>query len=159
LIEENMLALLSEAGRSFLRAFFASLLILLPGVLAAPNLDASFGVAVAALIASIAAGLKAIQVFVPQLSFASVLKNTRLAAYYTVVDSFVRAFLATLITTLLGVWFAPDFHFTKAALVALLVGALTAAFRVVQGALTPGDVPAPQSGLSTPPAPPVVANR
>jgi hypothetical protein len=43
-----MLHLLSEAGRSFLRAFGGAMLILLPGVLAAPNLDQAKGIGVAA---------------------------------------------------------------------------------------------------------------
>jgi hypothetical protein len=149
-VNSYMFTLLSEAGRSFLRAFGGSLLILLPGVLTSPNLDGAFALAVSALIASIAAGLKAIQVFIPRLSFKSLLAGTRFALYYTVLDSFVRAFLASLITTLLGVWFAPDFVFSKAALVSLLIGAVTAAIRVVQGAGTRGDVPAPAKGVQAP---------
>jgi hypothetical protein len=142
-----MLELLSEAGRSFLRAFFGSLLILLPGVLAAPNLDATVGLGVAALIASLAAGLKAIQVFIPQLSFASVLPAS-VKQYYAIVDSAVRAFIAAFVVSVLG-WLAmPDLSVSKSLVVAALVAAVTAAVRAVQGALTPGDVPAPATGLT-----------
>ena len=65
-----MKELLATAGREFLRAFGASLLILAPGVLAAPNYDQMFLLGVGALAASIAAGLKAVQELVPLLSFA-----------------------------------------------------------------------------------------
>lgn len=145
-----MLVLLSEAGRSFLRAFGASLLILLPGVLSAPNLSSTTGLGIAALIASVAAGLKSVQVFVPQLSFKSVLP-AKVKIWGNYVDSFARAFFAALLVSVLG-WLAmPSLSFERSVLVGLLVGAVTAGFRAVQGSLTPGDVPAPQAGLATPP--------
>jgi hypothetical protein len=138
-----MLHLLSEAGRSFLRAFGGSLLILLPGVLSSPDFGTTRGLAVAALIASVTAGLKAIQVFVPRLSFASVIHN----AYYVVADSFARAFLGTFITLVIGLLSAPEFHVTRAALIAVLVGAVTAGIRAIQGFLSNGDVPSPPTGF------------
>lgn len=144
-----MLHLLSEAGRSFLRAFVGSLVILLPGVLAAPNLDGAVALGIAALIASIAAGLKAIQVFVPQLTFAAVLP-ARFAVFALWVDSFARAFISTLIVSLTG-WLAmPTLDFSKSVVVALLVGALAAGVRAVQSLLTPGEPPNPQAGITTP---------
>lgn len=145
-----MLVLLSEAGRSFLRAFAASLLILLPGVLSAPNLNGATGLGIAALIASVAAGLKAIQVFVPQLSFKSLLP-AKFRVWGNYVDSFARAFFATLLVSVLG-WLAmPALSFERSVLVGLLVGAVTAGFRALQGSLTPGEPPQPQAGLTTPP--------
>jgi hypothetical protein len=144
-----MLHLLSEAGRSFLRAFAGSLVVLLPGILAAPNLNQMYAFGVAALIASVVAGLKAIQVFVPQLSFKSLLP-ARVSAYGNVIDSFVRAFLGTFIVLFIGVLNAPDLNTMKALIVAVLVGAVTAGFRAVQGLLTKGDVPNPETGLDTP---------
>ena len=54
-----MLHLLSEAGRSFARAFGGALIVLLPGILAAPNLDGAIGLGIAALIAALTMGLKA----------------------------------------------------------------------------------------------------
>jgi hypothetical protein len=70
-----MKTLLAAAGREFLRAFGASLVVLIPGVLSAPDLNQSYALGVAALFASLAAAVKAVQVFVPQLSFASVLSQ------------------------------------------------------------------------------------
>jgi hypothetical protein len=139
-----MLELLSEAGRSFLRAFVGSLLVLLPGVLAAPDLAGLKGVGVAALISSVAAGLKALQVFVPRLSFAEVVGEK----YGVFVDSAARAFLGTLLVLLPGVLDAPDLGTSKALLTAAIVAAVTAAVRALQGLFTPGDFPNPSAGLN-----------
>lgn len=148
-----MLHLLSEAGRSFLRAFAGSLVALAPGILAAPDLNQAKLLAVAALVSSIAAGLKALQVFVPQLTTVGVLPG-RLKQYGYIVDSFLRAFVAGVLTFWIGIFVAPDFHFTKAVLIGLVIGAITAGFRAVQGLLTKGDVPAPPKGLNVPPRTP-----
>lgn len=142
-----MSGLLSNAGRSFIRAFIASLIVLLPGILSAPNLSDVRGLATAAVISSIAAGLKALQVFIPQLSFAAFLDN---AFYGAIVDSFVRAFLASGITLLLGVLSSPDLSLTRAALTGVLIGALAAAVRAVQGFMTTGEQPAPSTGFAKP---------
>jgi hypothetical protein len=135
--------LLGAAGRAFLRAWIGSFVTLLLGVLAAPDLDQAYGLGVAALIASVAAGIRAIQEFVPQLSVAAYVDS----AYATWVDSFLRAFIGALVITLPGVLNAPDFGTGKALAVAAIIGAVTAAVRAVQGLLTPGDVPAPQTGV------------
>lgn len=144
-----MRGLLSAAGRSFLRAFVASVLVLAPGVLAAPNLDQSKALGVAALIASISAALKAIQVFIPQLSLP-------FGAYSEIANSFARAFIAAFVVAFVGVLDAPELDFSKAAITAVIVGALTAAIRAVQGAFTPGDFPAPQQGFAVAEDPPSV---
>lgn len=153
-----MLHLLSEAGRSFLRAFGASLLIFLPGVLVAPNLATATGLAVGALVAALAAGFKAVQVFVPQLSFKSVFP-AKYSTYALWVDSFARAFLSTFLVMITSGLYAIDVHALdlstfKTLLVSILVGAVAAGFRVVQGLLTKGSLPAPQKGLETPPPTP-----
>lgn len=144
-----MLHLLSEAGRSFLRAFAASLVVLVPGILSAPNFTIATGLGIAAFVASLAAGLKAVQVFVPQLSFKSVLTG-KYAAYYVYLDSFVRAFVAAFITAVLGLLTMPDLNLSRSLVVGVLVAAFAAGFRAVQGFLTPGDVPAPQKGFTPP---------
>lgn len=142
----GMRHLFSEAGRSALRAFIGSLIILLPGVLAAPNVSQMYGLGVAALIASVTAALKAIQVFVPQLSFAGLLGT----AYAAIADSFVRAFLGSLIVLLPGIMNAPDLSTAKGLATAAMIAAVTAGVRAIQGFLTPGDVPAPATGFVTP---------
>jgi hypothetical protein len=143
-----MLILLSEAGRSFLRAFLGSLIVLAPGILAAPDMHGAVLLGTAALVASIAAGLKAIQVFIPQLSFKSI---TALGAYYVYFDSFVRAFLAAFITAVIGLLAMPTLSITSSIVVGLVTAAITAGIRAVQGLFTPGDVPAPQTGFNPPP--------
>lgn len=144
-----MLHLLSEAGRSFLRAFGSGLIVLLPGVLAAPNLNAAVGLGIAALVASLAAGLKAIQVFVPQLTFVA-LFPARFAVYALWVDSFARAAIAAFIVSIVGLLQMPTLDFGQSVIVAVVVGAITAGIRAVQALLTPGEGPNPQNGLSTP---------
>lgn len=139
-----MLELLSEAGRSFLRAFVGSLLILVPGVLAAPDLGGMKALGVAALISSVAAGLKALQVFVPRLSFAELVGEK----YGVFVDSAARAFLGSLLVLLPGVLDAPNLSESKALLIAAIIAAVTSAVRALQGLFTPGDFPAPNTGLS-----------
>lgn len=135
--------LLSEAGRSFLRAFAGSLLILLPGVLAAPDMGQVLGLATAAVIASLVAGFKAIQVFVPQLSFSAYVDGLAGA----LLDSFSRAFLASFLVLLEGVLAAPDFDAGKSLFVAALIAAVTAGVRAVQGLFTSGEEPAPNTGF------------
>lgn len=46
---------------SFLRAFVASLVITVPGVLASPNFDTAKALGISALIGGVAAGIRAIQ--------------------------------------------------------------------------------------------------
>jgi hypothetical protein len=142
-----MRKLLSDAGRSALRAFIGSVLVLAPGILAAPNLNQMYLLGVAALIAAFTAAVRAVQVFVPQLSFASLLPSNY-AQYGVYLDSFARAFIGTLVTLLPGVLNAPDLGTAKSLAVAALVGAVTAGVRVVQGLFTKGEQPAPNAGLS-----------
>lgn len=50
---------------SFGRAFVGSFVVLVPGILAAPNFTAGKAAAVAAVIAALTAGVRAVQVFFP----------------------------------------------------------------------------------------------
>jgi hypothetical protein len=144
-----MLVLISEAGRSFLRAFGAALIVLIPGILAAPNLTVALSLSGAALIAAITMGIKAVQVFVPALSFKSLIP-ARFVGYGNYVDSFARAAIAAFIVGVLG-WLAlPNLDFSRSVIFGIITGALAAGIRAIQGALTPGDVPTPQSGLTLP---------
>lgn len=135
-----MKGLLSAAGRSFLRAFVASAVLLFPGVLAAPDLNQSKALGVAAIIASIAAGIKALQTFVPQLQFPG--------TYGEVLSSFVRGFLGAFLTSVLGILDAPDLSTLKSAAFAALTGALAAGITAMQGYFTVGDSPAPNKGFA-----------
>jgi hypothetical protein len=138
-----MTNLLEKAGASFVRAFVAALIILAPGVLSAPNLNQAKLLGVAALIASLTAGLKALQVFAPRITFGGILGQPAGAW----ADSFVRAFVGSLLVLLIGVAHAPDLHTARALGVAALVAALAAGLRALQGLTTKGEDPAPASGL------------
>lgn len=137
---------LSAVGRSFLRAFAASLIVLAPGILAAPTVRGAELLAIAGLGASIAAGIRAIQAYIPALTIAKYLGP--LGVY---VDSFLRAALGSLCITLPGVFMASSLDTGKALATAAIIGAFTAGFRALQGVLTTGESPAPQHGLLDPP--------
>jgi hypothetical protein len=102
-----------------------------------------FLLGVAALASAIAAGLKAVQAFVPQLSFAGLVRQP-IAAW---LDAFVRAFIGAFLVFVIGMLSAPELVWDKAAVIAALVGALSAGFRALEGLLTSGESPRPDRGL------------
>jgi len=135
----NFKNLLSAAGRAFIGAFAVSVVTLSTGILAAPNLNEAYALGVSALFASVAAGVKVLQEFVPQLRFGSYIKQP-FGAY---LDAFVQAFTGALLVSLIGVLNAPDLATAKALVTAAVVGALMAGFRALQGLVTPGEQPNP----------------
>lgn len=135
----NFKELLSSAGRAFIGAFATSALMLSTGILAAPNLNQAYALGVAALFASVAAGVKVLQEFVPQLRFGSYIRQP-FGAY---LDAFVQAGLGAFLVSFVGVLNAPDLAAAKSLLVGAINGALMAGFRAVQGLLTPGEQPNP----------------
>lgn len=145
-----MKVVFEKAGLSFLRAVIGSVLVFAPGFLNAPDLAAARTALVALFVAAIAAGIKAVQVYVPQLSVEGVWHSP----FAKFVDSFLRAFLGAFFTLVYGILSAPDYHFQKAVLVAAVVGAVTAGVRAVQALFTKGEHPAPNVGGPTPPAVP-----
>ena len=145
-----MTSVLEHAGLSFLRAFGASALTYSFGILAAPNLDQARLLATAAVVGSLAAGIRALQTFIPALSLARYL-NPPIGEY---ADSFGRAFLAALVASLGGINAVPDLGTGKALVTAAIVGALAAGIKALQGSLTKGEPPAPAHGYEAPPARP-----
>jgi hypothetical protein len=141
-----MKTLLYEAGRAALKAFIVSFLTFASGLLAATNLKEFSALAVAALVASFVAALKALQVFIPKLSFASLFKTQPVVASY--LDAFTIAFLSTAVVVLQGLSNAPDYATGKALVVSAVVGALQAAFRALEGLATKGEFPAPGVGFN-----------
>ncbi len=135
----NFKELLSSAGRAFIGAFLVSGVTLSTGVLAAPNLNEAYALGVAALFASVAAGVKVLQEFVPALRFGSYVAQP-FGAY---LDAFVQAGVGAFLVSLVGVLNAPDLATAKSLAVAAIVGALMAGFRALQGLLTPGESPNP----------------
>jgi hypothetical protein len=134
-----MSVLLGAAGRAFLRAFGASLLILLPGILAAPNFEQVGGLAVAAIIASLAAGIRALQAFVPQLTIGG--------KYGPILEEGLRTLIAGFFVLALGALAAPNLTEGKAILVGGLAGIVAAAIRAIQGLLAPAETPQPDKGV------------
>ena len=136
--------LLAQAGRAALKAFVVTFLTFASGLLAATNLKEFSALAVGALVASGVAALKAVQVFVPQLSFAGLFPSQPVVASWA--DAFVIAFLSAFLVLVQGVSDAPDYEAAKAVVVAAVVGALQAAFRALEGLLTQGEFPARSFG-------------
>jgi len=141
-----MTKLLYAASTAFLRAFGITFLMAATGIAAAPNVAAAQALSIAALIASIAGGLRAIQVFIPQLSFATFVPQP-FAAW---LDAFVRAFLAAFVTAVLGLLAMPELPHDRSVWFAAITGALVAGLRALQGLVTPGEDPAPDTGISDP---------
>ncbi len=107
--------------------------------MAAPNLNEAYALGVAALFASLAAGVKVLQEFVPQLRFGSYIAQP----YGAWLDAFVQAGLGAFLVSFVGVLNAPDLATAKALVTGAVVGALMAGFRAVQGLVTPGEFPNP----------------
>ncbi len=89
---------LGDAGRAFLKAFGAALLVVLIGVSQQQTLHGAVAIGIAGLAASFAAGLAALQVFVPALSFRKYFPGIVGA----VLDSFVHAALGAFIVAVIG---------------------------------------------------------
>lgn len=136
--------LLFAAGTSFLRAFAVTFLSFAAGILGATNVSSGTALSIAALAASVAAGLRSLQVFIPKLTVGSLLAQPW-GAY---ADAFIRAFLATFVVTAAGWLAAPNWSDSKAALYGALTGAAVAAVRALQGLVTPGESPAPANGIA-----------
>lgn len=139
-----MQQLLYAAATAFLRAFGVTFLLAATGILAAPNVEAATALSIAALIASIAGGLRALQVFVPQISFATFVPQP----YAAWLDSFTRAFIAALLVALDGILAMPELPTDRSVWFAVITGALAAGVRALQGLLTPGEQPSPPTGIN-----------
>jgi hypothetical protein len=138
--------LLFAAMTAFGRVFIVTFLFALTSIATAPDQQSAIALSWAALVASIAAGLRAIQIFFPGITFKRLLPQP-LAAW---VDAFTLAFLAAFVTTLTGWLAAPDFATWKAAITGFVIGGLTAGVRALQGLATPGEKPAPTAGIKDP---------
>lgn len=138
--------MLDSAGKTFLRTFAAALVVYSAGVLAAPNLNRLAALGVAALLAAISAGVKAVVVYIPEVSFVHWVG----VGYGRFLDAFAHGALASLAVTLIGILGAPDLSTAHSLAVAGIVGAVNAGFRAIQAMITPGETPIPVFGLPTP---------
>lgn len=138
-----MTSLLERAGASFLRAFGTSFLFYSTGILASPNLEGAVALSLSAGAASIAAGLRALQEFVPLLTF----KKIAGEKWGALVDSFSRAAIGNFLAGAAAWFAAPDLSTWRVAWTAVFIGAATAGARALQGLTTKGESPAPDKGL------------
>jgi hypothetical protein len=137
-----MKKLLYEAGREALKAFVITFLTFVTGLLAATNLDEFQAIGVAGLVASGVAALKALKVFAPKLSFASLVRQP----FASWLDAFTIAGLSSFLVLIDGLSNAPNYETTKAVFVAAVVGGLQAGFRAVEGLFTKSETPLPSFG-------------
>lgn len=128
------------AGTEFLRAVGLAVLTYSTGILNAPNRSAAVALSIAALFGALAAGLRAIQVFIPKISWKSLIGSTTVAAW---ADAFTRAGVASFLVTITGWLAAPDYSTWHSVGLAAVTGALLAGVRAVQGLVTPGEQPVP----------------
>lgn len=141
-----MNAWLSAAGRAFFRSFAGSLIILLPGVLAASNLDGMYALGVAALLSSLAGAIGVLADYVQYLTLTYWLEKIGLGWLGPYADTALRTFVSACLVFLPGVLNAPDWNGAKAAFVAGLIGAASAAARAVADVFTKGEGPFPGFG-------------
>lgn len=141
-----MKLLASAFGRALLRAFIAALIVYGIGISAAPDLNKLVLVGVATLVGLIAGGLRALQAYLVKTSFAHWLGDP----YGEWIDSFVQAFVGSLIITLTGALGTPDLATWKAIVASAITGAFGAAMRALQAAFTKGEFPAPSAGFNDP---------
>lgn len=137
-----MKALLSAMGRAFLRDFVAALIILVPGVLAAPDFNEAYALAVAAILASLSAGIRGIQAYAPQLYIGG--------KYGEIATAALRTFVSAFLVMALGVLSSPNFAEAKSAFTAGMIAAISLVFVALQKFLTPSEPPAPTVGLNPP---------
>lgn len=135
---------LTDAALAFLKVTGAALIVVAVGVTQQSNLDGAIALGIAGLMAAIGSGIAAVQAYVPQLSLRAYLPDPAGA----IADSFLHAFLGAFLTAIAG-WLAePNYAAWKAFLIGAVVGALSAGFRAVQGALTPSQAPFRGVGLT-----------
>lgn len=137
-----MQKLIYAVATAFARNFAITFLSFAVGILGATNKSAAVALSIAALAASVAAGLRAIQIFIPAITFAKFLPQPW-AAY---ADAFVRTFLASFVVAVTGWLAAPNWGAWHAALLGILTGAAVAAVRALQGIVTPGETPFVDNG-------------
>lgn len=127
-----------DAGTAFLKAFGVVALAAAIGLLSLPTYNDVGALALAGFCAALAAGLAALQTFVPALS----LRRWLVEPWGSAADAGLHAGLATFLTLAAGWLNAPDFSAWHAFVVGLVVAIANAVLRAVQGKLF-GDHPQP----------------
>lgn len=149
-----MKEILAGAGRRFLHAVAAALIVFVLGLLAAPDLIADnvrlYGVAF--LVAIGAAFLKFVSDVFPFFRVSNYVSD-KYKVYAAWMDAFLQAAVAAFVVAAPGVFDAPDLKTAGAIAVAALIGALTAGVRAIEGLLTPEERPATVAALKLKPVP------
>jgi hypothetical protein len=135
-----MKVLLAAVARRLLGAFVVALIFYIPGILAAPNVEAAVALSISALLASLAALLKLVQELVPAFSWSALGVSQPLAAW---LDAFTQVAIPTFIVAITGWLLQPDFSTWRSVALAALLGAGMAGFRALEGLFTKGEQPAP----------------
>jgi hypothetical protein len=146
---------LAAISRRFMAVFFVAFVPLVSTALntinsQVPDYAAFYAAAIAAFAAALAAALKALQEFVPTLSVGRLVGLAQPFAAY--VDAFVQGSVGAFIVLISGWLEQADFSTWHSALVAAIIGALTAGWRALEGLLTHTEAPSPATGIGPPPA-------
>ena len=145
-----MKRLLEAAGRGFILVFGASLVTYASGIFEAPSPEAALALSIAALGASVAAGLTALKEFVPQFSWRTILPSVVPIAWVARLDIFTIAVVGILIVSTTDILTqAPDLSAWPALFTAALTGAIAAGFRTVVALGTKNETPAPSTGFGS----------
>lgn len=145
---------LEKLALAFLKPFASALLVALVGIGVQPTLRGTVALYLGALVAAAAAGLAALQVYVPNLTFRRWIKDP----YGQLLDTFSHGFFPALLISAVGFLHGQDLSAWKAAGSAALIGAFSAGLRLfVQNPLTPGTTPLPTKGVLSPDPRPVSA--
>ena len=148
-----MKELLAAAGRRFLHTAAAAFVVFILGLLAAPDLilDNLRVYGIVFLVALGGAALKFIAEVFPHVSVAKYAPE-KYRVYASWVDAFLQAAVSTFVVTAPGIFDAPDLKTAGAVAVSVLVGAVTAGVRAIEGLLTKAERPATVKALKLQPS-------
>lgn len=144
---------LAAAGRRYLHTALAAFIAFVLGLLAAPDLIADnlriYGLVF--LVALGAGALKFIADILPYFSLQNYVPE-KYRVYAAWADAFLQAAVSTFVVEAPGIFNAPDLNAARAAAVAVIVGALTAGVRAIEGLLTPAERSRTAAALKLQPA-------
>ena len=136
---------LHDALYAFGKAFVSVAIVVLIGISSSPNFNGAVGLGLAGLCAAIAAGLAAVQTFIPAISFRAYVADP----FGPALDSFVHAALGAFLVAIVGWLNMPDLSTLHSVVIGAIAGAINAGLRAIQGALTPGENPNPDTPPQT----------
>lgn len=132
-----MVTVLENAGRAFLKVFGPAILVVAIGIAQQPDLDRAVAVGIAGLMAAIAAGLTAMQTYLPQITVRFWVGDP-VGRY---LDAFLHGFLGALLVSIIGVLNEPVLSGWGSIVVSIIVGAITAGLQAVEELISPVAAP------------------